>query len=200
MHSIRQTKKTKKILFSGRPSIIGGRPETITSGLEQLTSAILEFYFRFHFRAYHSNQHNILHQPAKFRRNRDTYNVVMTFYRFYAKSNGPKLQRPSMSTHSLVHLIQGGQSLEALPYASHPSCLFVRPSPSSPLLLSFLLSFRSHPYQKAPHKPSCGVSGALLAFLVYFLATILVLFHRIFITEIFTSHQQHHLKKKQISL
>ena len=167
MHSIRQTKK-QKILFSGRPSIIGGRPETITSGLEQLTSAILEFYFRFHFRAYHSNQHNILHQPAKFRRNRDTYNVVMTFYRFYAQIQWTQAPETEYEHPQSCAFKAGSQSLEALPYASHPSCLFVRPSPSSPLLLSFLLSFRSHPYQKAPHKPSCGVSGALLAFLVYF--------------------------------
>ena len=52
------------------------------SGFETQTSAILEFYFRFRFRAVRRNLHVILHQAAEFRPNRNTHCGNMTSYPF----------------------------------------------------------------------------------------------------------------------
>jgi len=72
-----------------------------TSGLERLTSVILKSYFRFRFRPYLHNRNVILHQPAKFHRNRVICTGVVTSYQFFAKKyNGPKLADPSMSAYS----------------------------------------------------------------------------------------------------
>jgi len=55
-----------------------------TSGLEKLTSAILEFWFS--FRPYHRNRHVILHQLAKSHQNRATRGWVMTSSIFKTKA------------------------------------------------------------------------------------------------------------------
>ena len=47
------------------------------SGLENRTSAILDFYFRFQFRPHHRNQHTILYKDTKFRSNRAIHGGVM---------------------------------------------------------------------------------------------------------------------------
>jgi len=48
-----------------------------TSGLEKQTSAILEFYFRFHFQPLHHNRRVIVHQTDEFRTNsRRQYDVI----------------------------------------------------------------------------------------------------------------------------
>ena len=53
-----------------------------TSGLGKQTSAILEFYFRFHFRSLYRNGRVILRQADEFRTNRTTQGGNMTSYRF----------------------------------------------------------------------------------------------------------------------
>jgi len=53
-----------------------------TSGLEKLTSAILELYYLFPSRPYSRNLHFILHQPAEFRPNRSSHCGIITSYRF----------------------------------------------------------------------------------------------------------------------
>ena len=56
--------------------------EITTSGLENQTFTILEFYLRFRSRAFFRNLHFMLHQPAEFRANRSTYCGHITSYRF----------------------------------------------------------------------------------------------------------------------
>ena len=69
----------------------------------KLTSAILEFYFRFRFQLYLYNRHVILHQPDKFRRNLVNRGWVMTSYNlFLQKSDWPKFADPSLSPYSAV--------------------------------------------------------------------------------------------------
>jgi len=53
------------------------------SVLEKQTSAILEFYFRFHFRPFHCNRRVIVHQPAEFRPKRTTHCGNTTSYQFF---------------------------------------------------------------------------------------------------------------------
>jgi len=53
------------------------------SGFEKQTSAILEIYFRFRFRPYCRNPHDILHKSAKFHWYRSTQCGNVTSYRFF---------------------------------------------------------------------------------------------------------------------
>jgi len=57
--------------------------EITTSVLEKQTSAILEFYFRFHFRPFHRNRRVTVRQAAEFRPNWITHCGNMTSYRFF---------------------------------------------------------------------------------------------------------------------
>jgi len=53
-----------------------------TSGLEKQTSTILEFYFLFRSRPFSHNLHFVLHQPANFCPNQNSYCANITSYRF----------------------------------------------------------------------------------------------------------------------
>jgi len=65
-----------------------------TSGLEKITSVILEFYFRVLFRPYRHNRNVILHQLAKLHRNRATAAEKGRLIDFQDGNRGGKMLLP----------------------------------------------------------------------------------------------------------
>jgi len=100
-----------------------------TSGLQKLTSAILEFYFRFSFLLYHRNRHVTLYQFVTLHQNQVTRSWVITSCRFsrwqprrrnttsgFELADIALLRRPkSVGKPNFVRIIQSTAELQRLP-------------------------------------------------------------------------------------